>query len=208
LGGDITLSVGKGYSSGQIYLKGNTTVTGLLNLTGSLTIPGILTAGVVSTNQITSSGALNVTAGIVAPKFTDLNNTLYYLDPASTTTSMIVAGNVGIGCTAPTVPLAVNGKIQATELELKSTPCADYVFEKSYKLMNLHDLENFVAANKHLPEVPSAEEYKTQGVNVSELNNLLLKKVEELTLYVIEQDKKIDAQNIQISRLQQEMEKR
>lgn len=96
------------------------------------------------------------------------------------------SGNVGIGCDNPSVKLAVNGKIQATEVEIKSAPCSDYVFENNYKLMNLSDLENFLKSNKHLPEVPSANEFKEKGCSLGQMDDLLLRKIEELTLYLIE----------------------
>jgi hypothetical protein len=70
----------------------------------------------------------------------------------------------------------------------------DYVFdEKNYRPMSLPDVERFVKKNKHLPEVPSAAEMKRDGMDMAGMNLLLLKKVEELTLHVIEQDKKIQA---------------
>jgi hypothetical protein len=70
----------------------------------------------------------------------------------------------------------------------------DYVFEPGYALRSLEQVEAYIAQNKHLPEVPSAAELRDNGVEVLELNMTLLKKVEELTLYVIEQNKKIEAQ--------------
>jgi len=70
---------------------------------------------------------------------------------------------------------------------------ADYVFENNYKLRNLNDLEKFIKTNKHLPEVPSTQEAIANGIELKEMNILLLKKVEELTLYLIEQEKRIKA---------------
>ncbi|HKP98219.1 MAG TPA: hypothetical protein VJ385_20985 [Fibrobacteria bacterium] len=70
----------------------------------------------------------------------------------------------------------------------------DYVFdEKKYKPMSLREVERFVKKHKHLPEIPPAKDLETKGINVAEMNLLLLKKVEELTLHAIEQDKKIRA---------------
>lgn len=67
----------------------------------------------------------------------------------------------------------------------------DYVFEDDYSLRSLKDTEAFIRANKHLPDVPSAHEIQRDGMNLAEMNLILLKKIEELTLHVIEQDKKI-----------------
>jgi len=68
---------------------------------------------------------------------------------------------------------------------------ADYVFEKDYKLMPLNELDKFISENGHLPEVPTTEEAIKNGVELKEMNILLLKKVEELTLYMIQQNKEI-----------------
>ncbi len=81
----------------------------------------------------------------------------------------------------------------AREIKVQAAPFpADFVFEKEYKMMGLHDLENYVNANHHLPEIPSADEQKKDGVNVADMQNKLLQKIEELTLIVIEQNKRID----------------
>ena len=71
-------------------------------------------------------------------------------------------------------------------------PSADYVFEKDYNLRTLNEVEAFVNENKHLPDVPSAKEFKENGYKMGDMDNLLLQKIEELTLYIIEQQKQID----------------
>jgi len=102
------------------------------------------------------------------------------------------SGNVGIGTTKPGAKLDVNGKIRAEEIEIVSdVPASDYVFEKEYELLNLDSLNNFVKHKKHLPGVPSAEEYKHKGYKVGQMDDLLLRKIEELTLYIIAQEKRI-----------------
>jgi hypothetical protein len=102
-------------------------------------------------------------------------------------------GNVGIGCSNPQVKLAVNGTIKASEMQITTSPCSDFVFEADYNLMDLNSLEKFVTTHKHLPEVPSAKEFAEDGYQVGEMDDLLLRKVEELTLYIIQQQKEIDA---------------
>ena len=100
-------------------------------------------------------------------------------------------GNVSIGTTDPgSFKLAVNGKVWAQEVQVALTnPGPDYVFEPAYKLLSLEEIKNYIDQHKHLPEVPSAKEMETNGVNVSEMNMLLLRKIEELTLHLIEQNK-------------------
>ncbi|MBT1698470.1 hypothetical protein KK083_16385 [Fulvivirgaceae bacterium PWU4] len=103
--------------------------------------------------------------------------------------------NVGIGTTTPDTKLTVKGVIHTNEVRVDmESPIQgpDYVFEKDYDLLSLAELEAYIKANKHLPEVPSAKEMAEDGLNLKEMNLLLLKKVEELTLHLIEANKKID----------------
>ncbi|WP_143884701.1 hypothetical protein [Chryseobacterium binzhouense] len=77
---------------------------------------------------------------------------------------------------------------------------ADYVFKKEYKLMPLKELDKFISTNGHLPEVPTTDEAIKNGVELKEMNILLLKKIEELTLYTIEQQKRIEALEKKLSK--------
>jgi hypothetical protein len=134
----------------------------------------------------------------------------YGTDAASTVGSKLVmtlnAGNVGIGCSNPTEKLVVNGKTVTTELEVRTTPCSDFVFEPNYKLKSIAEVEQFVISNKHLPDVPSANEFKEKGsYNISEMDNLLLQKVEELTLYIIELKKENENLNQKMNTLQSKL---
>lgn len=102
-------------------------------------------------------------------------------------------GRVGIGTTNPDQALTVKGKIHSEEIIVDlNVPGPDYVFEEDYDLPTLSEIEAFIKANKHLPEVPSAEEMETNGISLGEMNMLLLKKIEELTLYQIELLKRIE----------------
>jgi hypothetical protein len=102
-------------------------------------------------------------------------------------------GNVGIGTTNPNQKLTVNGTIYGKEVKVDlNVPGPDYVFEPTYNLPSLTEIETYIKANKHLPEVPSAKEMEADGINLSEMNMLLLRKIEELTLHLIDQNKLID----------------
>lgn len=97
--------------------------------------------------------------------------------------------------------MAVNGGIICEELKVVTdVPASDYVFEPTYVLKSLKDVEDFILENKHLPEVPSAEEFKQNGYKVGEMDDLLLRKIEELTLYIIQQQKQIDVLQQQIQK--------
>ncbi|WP_208112288.1 hypothetical protein [Pedobacter metabolipauper] len=106
----------------------------------------------------------------------------------------IKAGNVGIGTVTPLEKLSVNGKIRAHEIKVETANWPDYVFEKEYKITPLTELENYINDHKHLPEIPSAHEAELNGVDLGDMNKLLLKKVEELTLHLIEKDKDLKRQ--------------
>jgi hypothetical protein len=97
-------------------------------------------------------------------------------------------GNIGIGTLSPNQKLTVNGTIYGKEVKVDlNVPGPDYVFEKDYKLPSLEEIKLYIDQHKHLPEVPSAKEMEQNGINLSEMNMILLKKVEELTLMMIDQ---------------------
>jgi len=100
-------------------------------------------------------------------------------------------GNVGIGTANPQAKLSVNGKVLAEEIEVIVDVPADYVFEDTYDLKSLEEVEEYISENGHLPKVPSAEVIKEQGWKVGEMSNKLLEKIEELTLYLIEINKEL-----------------
>jgi len=88
--------------------------------------------------------------------------------------------------------LTVNGKILAEEIEVIDNVVPDYVFEPEYNLMPISELNNYIKQNKHLPEIPTTEQVEENDIDLGEMNKLLLKKVEELTLYIIELQKQVN----------------
>lgn len=99
-----------------------------------------------------------------------------------------------------------DGKIYAKEIEVKSNVWADYVFEKDYDLKSLDEVEKHIAEKGYLPNMPSAEEVLKNGINVAEMNTKLLEKIEELTLYSIEQNKQLKSQSEEIKELREQVQ--
>lgn len=99
-----------------------------------------------------------------------------------------------------------DGKIECDELEVKQVNLADYVFADDYQLKSLAEVEAFIGENSHLPNVPSAQTVAEEGMNVGQFQNILLEKVEELTLYVIEQNKINEEQEAVIEKQQKMIE--
>jgi len=107
-----------------------------------------------------------------------------------------VAGNIGIGTTSPVEKLSVNGTVLAKKVRVSQATAdwPDYVFEPSYKLPSLAAVEAFIKANKHLPGVVSAKSIAENGIDLGDNQAVLLQKTEELTLYIIDQNKKLEQQ--------------
>jgi len=101
-------------------------------------------------------------------------------------------GKVGIGTTAPDAKLTVKGDIHAEEVKVDlNVPAPDYVFKKGYDLKSLEDVQNYIQKHEHLPNIPSAKEMEDNGIDLGVMNMKLLEKIEELTLYTLEQEEKI-----------------
>ena len=98
-----------------------------------------------------------------------------------------------------------DGKIHAKEVEVKANIWADYVFKKGYKLHTLEEVEKHIVEKGHLPNIPSAQEVAEKGINLGEMDTKLLEKIEELTLYSIEQNKQIKSQKEQLKQQSEEI---
>jgi hypothetical protein len=101
-------------------------------------------------------------------------------------------GNVGIGITNPAEKLSVNGRIRSKEVLVETVNWPDFVFEEKYSLPSISEVEKFIIQKKHLPNIPSATEVESNGQNLGDLQKKMLQKIEELTLYIIEQNKRIE----------------
>jgi hypothetical protein len=100
-----------------------------------------------------------------------------------------------------------DGKIYAKEVEVKANVWADYVFKKDYKLRTLEEVEKHIEEKGHLPNIPSASEVEKNGINLGEMDAKLLEKIEELTLYSIEQNKQLQKQSYEIAELKEQVQK-
>ena len=139
-------------------------------------------------------------------------------------------GNVGIGKVASKdIKLDVCGTIRAKEVKVENFTCsngsfngnlaannitytangqtADFVFEENYHLKDLSEVENYIKEHKHLEGIASAKEMEEQGVNLAEMNKLLLQKIEELTLHTIAQEKKLKEKDIEVESLEERLVK-
>lgn len=117
------------------------------------------------------------------------------IGPGGYKTTLLANGNFGIGTETPAEKLSVNGKIRAHEIKVETANWPDYVFDDDYKNAPLTELAQFIKLNRHLPDVPSAKAIAENGVELGEMNKLLLKKIEELTLHQIEKEKEISSVN-------------
>lgn len=111
------------------------------------------------------------------------------------------AGIVRIGTSSNRATLNVNGEVITRKVKVTQNNWPDYVFESNYQLPSLYEIEQFIQKNKHLPEIPSATAIENNGLDIGETQALLLKKIEELTLYTIQQQKQIDALLLQNKKL-------
>lgn len=116
-------------------------------------------------------------------------------------------GSLGIGTnTTGNHKLAVEGSIGAREVKVQATGWSDFVFKKEYRLPAIEEVEKHINEKGHLQEIPSEEEVMKNGINLGEMDSKLLQKIEELTLYIIEQNKKNNKQSEEIERIKKQTE--
>ncbi|MFL9482858.1 hypothetical protein ACI6Q2_08760 [Chitinophagaceae bacterium LWZ2-11] len=194
--------------------KGNVGI-GTTNPSSALDVGGLIQ--ISSTNSAVPPAGLNYGlfpyAGVGIGLFSGASGATqgigFWTNPNNIPTEVVrilSTGNVGIGTMSPgNYKLAVEGKLGARKIVVTQAPAwPDYVFDSSYTLAPLAQVEQFIKDNKHLPDVPSAKEVTDKGLDVGENQVVLLKKIEELTLYMIEMKK----ENIEMKKENTELKQR
>ena len=131
-----------------------------------------------------------------------IGRALLFYTNTNTQCLTLLDNRVGIGTQNPLYKLDVAGTIRADEILVKTTG-ADFVFADDYQLRPLSEVKAFITENKHLPEIKSAQEMQENGVGVNELQTQLLQKIEELTLYILQQEEIINDLNYRIQKLEE-----
>lgn len=198
--------------NGNTRLGGNTDISGNLNVSGTGTVNGLFTANAnanVGGNLAVSANA-SVGGNLATSGNAAVGNTLAVSNNANIGADLAVNANATVGADAringrlivgnpASTPgshqVYVDGSIIATEVKVALQPSwPDFVFEAGYPMPDLSEWAQFIQANKHLPGVPSAADVsKSGGIELGEMNRVLLQKIEELTLLLIEQQNQIDA---------------
>ena len=198
---------------GNSRLYGNTDVDGALTVTGSTTLANMQATGSVQAGSLSVGNGFTVNASgqvVVGSDITvggtHISNS-FGIFTASGAFSLNTSGNLTLqgGVTAGgnatfDGSLRVGngfycdaqGNAKVKELRVTLTDWPDYVFSDGYRLMPLGEVEGYIAENGHLPQMPSAAEVEAEGADLGEMNRLLMQKVEELTLYVIDLQKQLD----------------
>jgi hypothetical protein len=196
VGNNLTISNGN-----TIVLPSTNVVAGTnVSVTGNGSVASPFQISSLDKSIYADNGSINTATTINGNRVVDLNNSNIWFNSINSESN----GKIYIGGTA-TYPYAtgnyrlyVEGGILTEKVKValrNSANWADYVFAPEYKLMPLHEVEQYVSINKHLPGVDSAKDLAEKGIDVVEMQSKQMEKIEELTLYIIEQDKKIESQN-------------
>lgn len=208
-----------GVSSGQFDV--NTSTKNFINFSGNNHGSVLISSNLyfsddgimkIANTHSTMSGSAILFPGNFQP---NQGKILFYTsNPASVTENQVFSGtiameitgdgNIGIGKSNPTNKLDVKGTIHSQEVKVDMTGWSDFVFKKEYNLPTLEVVEKHIVEKGHLENIPSEEEVLKDGINLGEMNAKLLQKIEELTLYMIEQEKKNILQSKEIDILKKE----
>jgi cytoskeletal protein CcmA (bactofilin family) len=174
-------------------------INGNVNIYGAITANSAEINGKIKANSAEINGALTANSADIDGELSANSATIKGELTANSATIPTLTGNTKVnGILTANVLKApsaeIKGKIKAQEIEvtLNAKDWPDFVFENDYTLMNLQEVEQYIKENKHLPAVPSAAEVEENGINLGEMNAILIQKVEELTLYILDLQKQID----------------
>jgi hypothetical protein len=202
MGDDYSGTFGTRYSGAETFVSSNSYQSTIL--TDSWT-KGVSTYGstiaVLGISPTPTSPAFQV-------KYSPANTTNGGMSSFFTSDLLTILGNgnVGIGTTSPSEKLSVNGRIRAKEVIVETTGWSDYVFDENHQLKPLSEVERHIKTARHLPGVPSAATVAGKGVSIGDMQAVLLAKIEELTLYLIAQEKRQSDQEQEIARLRAELQ--
>jgi len=190
----IALAVNSG---GKVGI-GTTSPAYKLDVNGNMNVAQGITFGGENYKSTNTSGYfVAVNNGTNNGLYWDATNSILslYVNSGSGGISINNSGYVGIGTTTPREALSVNGNIRSKQVKVELANWPDYVFKSAYILPSLTKVKTYINKYHHLPDMPSEKEVAESGLNLGEVDKQLTKKVEELTLYLIEQNKQIIKQN-------------
>ncbi len=182
--------VNMAFDANEIHVRDNGAAAALyLNPKGKPVV--INNSGVLEDLTLSTDGAFRIGS-------TDANNLAFDGNEIQARSSGVASvlklnelgGNVCIGTASGTEKLNVCGGIKATEIRVESGWC-DYVFDQKYNLRPLSEVAEYISENKHLPNIPAAVEVENSGLALGEMSRRMMEKIEELTLYMIQQDQQI-----------------
>lgn len=174
---------------------------------------GETTSAAVNVTVTAADGMWNLTGngGTTSSQFIGTTDQKQLVIKTNSLPRMTITSEGQIGINTSNIPgtamLAVKGEVWAQKIKVTQTGWADYVFDSAYKLLSLPEVEKYINQHKHLPNVPSAKEVVQEGLNVGDNQAVLLRKIEELTLYVIEQNKKLQEQAAELQKLKKQLKK-
>ncbi len=202
-GNTVTLSNG----GGSFVLPTTSVIAGTnITVTGNGSTASPFQVNSIDTSLYANNGAINQATTTSNNRIVDMNNRNIWFSTANSTSNgkIYMGSNATYPNTTGDYQLFVEGGIMTEKVKvaLRSTAnWADYVFADKYKLMPLNEIEQFVAINKHLPGIESASQLVKNGIDITEMQAKQMEKIEELTLYAINQNKAIESQNKEIEEL-------